>query len=110
MGWNDLVIDQPHPVLAGWRRVITRFVHSRCVQCEDAHLLAHVDYAERCLTAIVIRDNIVGTQLEKSQMPVCATVANFLNWKPDQGPLPWISLRSWTTSMQPWPAPDGAVW
>ena len=69
MGWNDLVIDRPHPVLEG---IATGdhayFVHSWQFQVADpAHLLAHVDYGGP-VTAVVGRDNIVGTQFhpEKS--------------------------------------------
>ncbi len=85
MGWNDLVIDQPHPVLAGLATGDhAYFVHSYAMQVTDpAHLLAHVDYAGD-VTAIVGRDNIVGTQFhpEKSQDAGLRLIANFLNWKP----------------------------
>ena len=85
MGWNDLVIDRAHPVLAG----ITTgdhayFVHSYHFKLADpAHLLAHTDYAGP-ITAIVGRDNIVGTQFhpEKSQANGLRLIANFLNWRP----------------------------
>ena len=85
MGWNDLVIDRPHPVLDG---ISTGdhayFVHSWQFQVADpAHLLAHVDYG-RAVTAVVGRDNIVGTQFhpEKSQAVGLRLIANFLTWKP----------------------------
>ncbi|MBU9699262.1 imidazole glycerol phosphate synthase subunit HisH [Rhodobacteraceae bacterium HSP-20] len=85
MGWNDLVIDHPHPVLAG---ISTGdhayFVHSYHFRVADpAHLLAHVDYAGP-ITAIVGRDNIIGTQFhpEKSQATGLRLIANFLRWKP----------------------------
>ena len=85
MGWNDLVIDRPHPVLAG----ITTgdhayFVHSYHFRVADpAHLLAHADYAGP-ITAIVGQGNIVGTQFhpEKSQATGLRLIANFLSWKP----------------------------
>lgn len=85
MGWNDLVIDQPHPVFDG----ITTgdhayFVHSYHMRVSDpAHLLAHVDYAGP-ITAIVGRDNILGMQFhpEKSQMTGLRMIANFLAWRP----------------------------
>lgn len=85
MGWNDLVIDRPHPVLAG---IATGdhayFVHSYHFKVADpAHLLAHADYAGP-ITAIVGRDNIVGTQFhpEKSQATGLRLIANFLTWTP----------------------------
>ena len=85
MGWNDLVIDHPHPVLAG---VATGdhayFVHSYHFRVADpAHRLAHCDYAG-AITAIVGRDTIIGTQFhpEKSQAAGLRLIANFLTWRP----------------------------
>lgn len=85
MGWNDLVLDHAHPVLEG---VATGdhayFVHSyHFVVADPAHRLAHADYAG-AITAIVGRDNIVGTQFhpEKSQRTGLRIIANFLSWKP----------------------------
>ena len=85
MGWNDLVIDHPHPVLEG----ITTgdhayFVHSWRFRTNDpAHLLAHVDYGGQ-VSAVVGRDNIVGTQFhpEKSQATGLRLIENFLRWQP----------------------------
>ncbi|MDR9395727.1 MAG: imidazole glycerol phosphate synthase subunit HisH [Roseovarius sp.] len=85
MGWNDLVLDRPHPVLDG---IATGdhayFVHSYQFRVADAaHLLAHVDYGGP-ITAVVGRDNIVGTQFhpEKSQATGLRLIANFLGWTP----------------------------
>ncbi|MFD1508270.1 imidazole glycerol phosphate synthase subunit HisH [Lacimonas salitolerans] len=85
MGWNDLVIDHPHPVFDG---ISTGdhayFVHSYHMQVADpAHLLAHVDYAGP-VTAIVGRDNILGMQFhpEKSQSTGLRLIGNFLRWRP----------------------------
>lgn len=85
MGWNDLVIDRPHPVLEG---IATGnhayFVHSWQFRVADpADLLAHVDYGGP-VTAVIGRDNIVGTQFhpEKSQAVGLRLIANFLGWKP----------------------------
>ena len=85
MGWNDLVIDQPHPVLDG----ITTgdhayFVHSyHFATADPARQLAHVDYGGP-RAAVVGRDNIVGTQFhpEKSQATGLRMIANFLRWRP----------------------------
>lgn len=85
MGWNDLVIDRPHPVLAGIETgQHAYFVHSYHFRVADpAHRLAHCDYGGP-LTAIVGRDNIVGTQFhpEKSQATGLRLIANFLAWRP----------------------------
>ncbi len=85
MGWNDLVIERPHPVLDG---ISTGdhayFVHSFAMQAADpAHLLAHVDYGGQ-VAALVGRDNIVGAQFhpEKSQEAGLRMIANFLAWTP----------------------------
>lgn len=85
MGWNDLVIDLPHPVLAG----ITSgdhayFVHSYHFRVENpAKRLAHVGYGSD-ITAIIGRANMVGTQFhpEKSQTAGLRLIANFLAWRP----------------------------
>jgi len=85
MGWNDLVIDRPHPVLAGLATGDhAYFVHSYHFLVDDpAHLLAHADYAGP-ITAIIGRDTIVGTQFhpEKSQALGLRLIANFLQWAP----------------------------
>jgi imidazole glycerol-phosphate synthase subunit HisH len=85
MGWNDLVIDTPHPILAG---ISTGdhayFVHSYHMRVANpAHRLAHVDYAGD-ITAIIGRDNMVGMQFhpEKSQSTGLRLIANFLQWTP----------------------------
>jgi glutamine amidotransferase len=85
MGWNDLVIDQPHAIFDGINSGDhAYFVHSYHMRVADpAHLLAHVDYAGP-ITAIVGRDNILGMQFhpEKSQRVGLRMIANFLNWRP----------------------------
>ena len=85
MGWNDLVVDHPHPVLAG---ISTGdhayFVHSYHFRVENpADRLAHVDYGTD-ITAVIGRDNMVGAQFhpEKSQTAGLRLIANFLAWKP----------------------------
>ncbi|WP_298494584.1 imidazole glycerol phosphate synthase subunit HisH [uncultured Maritimibacter sp.] len=85
MGWNDLVIDNPHPVLDGLATGDhAYFVHSFHFRVADpAQRLAYCAYGEE-ITAIVGRDNIVGTQFhpEKSQANGLRMIANFLGWKP----------------------------
>lgn len=85
MGWNDLVVDRTHPVLDGIASgTHAYFVHSYQFRLTDeAHLLAHVDYGGP-VTAIVGRDNILGTQFhpEKSQSAGLRLIAGFLRWRP----------------------------
>ncbi|MFK7938287.1 MAG: imidazole glycerol phosphate synthase subunit HisH [Roseovarius sp.] len=85
MGWNDLVIDQPHPVFDGIETgQHAYFVHSYHFNVVGpTHLLAHVDYGTP-ITAVVGRDNLIGTQFhpEKSQGTGLRMIANFLNWAP----------------------------
>ncbi|WP_287882626.1 MULTISPECIES: imidazole glycerol phosphate synthase subunit HisH [Paracoccus] len=85
MGWNDLTVLRPHPLLDG---IATGdhayFVHSWQFRVADpAHLLATVDYGGP-VTAVVGRDNIVGTQFhpEKSQAVGLRIIGNFLRWRP----------------------------
>jgi len=88
MGWNTLNMLQLHPLLAdlplGPDGLHAYFVHS--YQLKPAHradLVAQAEYGGP-LTAIVGRDNMVGTQFhpEKSQRLGLALIANFLKWTP----------------------------
>ncbi len=85
MGWNDLVIDHPHPVFAGVQSGDhAYFVHSYHFRVTNpAQLLAHVDYGGQ-ITAVVGRDNLVGMQFhpEKSQATGLHMIGNFLRWTP----------------------------
>ncbi len=85
MGWNDLVIDRTHPVLAGIETgQHAYFVHSYHFRVTNpAERLAHCDYGG-AITAIVGRDTIVGAQFhpEKSQATGLRLIANFLTWTP----------------------------
>ena len=85
MGWNDLVIEHPHPIFDGIETgQHAYFVHSFQFQVSDpAERLAHVGYGGP-ITAVVGRDNIVGTQFhpEKSQATGLRMIANFLRWTP----------------------------
>lgn len=85
MGWNDLVIDHPHPVLAG---ISTGdhayFVHSYHFKVTNPdERLAHVNYSSD-ITAVIGRGTMVGTQFhpEKSQTAGLKLIANFLAWRP----------------------------
>ncbi|NNE89506.1 MAG: imidazole glycerol phosphate synthase subunit HisH [Silicimonas sp.] len=85
MGWNDLIIDQPHPVLEGLKTGDhAYFVHSYQMEMADpAQLLAHCDYGGS-VTAVVGRDTLIGTQFhpEKSQTAGLRLIANWLTWAP----------------------------
>lgn len=85
MGWNDLVIDIPHPVMNGLSNGDhAYFVHSYHMKMTNtSHRLAHADYAGD-ITAIVGRDTMIGMQFhpEKSSHTGLRLIANFLNWKP----------------------------
>ena len=85
MGWNELEIVRPHPVLAGLPAgAHAYFVHSYHIRCADpANALARVEYGGP-VTAVIGRDNLVGTQFhpEKSQDAGLALIANFLQWTP----------------------------
>lgn len=85
MGWNDLVIDNTHPIFAGIKSGDhAYFVHSYHFRVtHPAERLAHVDYAGD-VTAVIGRDNILGMQFhpEKSQDVGLRMIGNFLTWKP----------------------------
>ncbi len=88
MGWNTLDVARAHPLLDGLTLGAqgrhAYFVHSYQLKpSQRADLLAEADYGG-AVTAIVARDNIVGTQFhpEKSQRLGLALIANFLQWKP----------------------------
>jgi len=88
MGWNTLNVARPHPLLddlpLGPDGLHAYFVHSYQLRpSRHADLVADADYGGP-ITAIVARDNIVGTQFhpEKSQKLGLALIANFLKWNP----------------------------
>jgi glutamine amidotransferase len=88
MGWNTLDLAQRHPlfdgIATGEAGLHAYFVHSyQFVPASRAHIVATTDYGES-LTAVVARDNLVGTQFhpEKSQTLGLALIGNFLRWRP----------------------------
>lgn len=88
MGWNTLRVRRDHPVLkgvpAGDTGLHAYFVHSFHMKPKDAgSIIADTEYGES-VTAIVGRDNIIGSQFhpEKSQKLGLAFIANFLRWRP----------------------------
>lgn len=85
MGWNNLVVDAPHPLLDGIETGDhAYFVHSYQMEMDNPkQRLAHVDYGGK-ITAIVGQDTMVGTQFhpEKSAATGLRLIANFLRWAP----------------------------
>ena len=84
MGWNELEIVNGHPLLEEMPATHAYFVHSYAFAVADPDaLVARVDYGGP-VTAMVARDNMVGTQFhpEKSQALGLALIGNFLKWRP----------------------------
>ena len=88
MGWNTLNMLKAHPLLVdlplGPDGLHAYFVHSYHLKpSKPDELVAEADYGGP-LTAIVGRDNMVGTQFhpEKSQRLGLRLIANFLKWTP----------------------------
>jgi glutamine amidotransferase len=88
MGWNTLSFAKPHALFAGIpdgpEGLHAYFVHSYHLETESpATLLATTDYGQT-ITAIVGRDNLIGTQFhpEKSQALGLRLIGNFLGWTP----------------------------
>jgi glutamine amidotransferase len=88
MGWNVLETVTDHPILAGIQTgkdgLHAYFVHSYHLQAKNLDdVIARTDYGGP-VTAIVGRDNLVGTQFhpEKSQALGLALIGNFLRWTP----------------------------
>jgi glutamine amidotransferase len=88
MGWNTLSFASPHRLFDGIpdgeQGLHAYFVHSYHLATNDhATLLATSDYGQ-AVTAIVGRDNLIGTQFhpEKSQTLGLALIGNFLTWTP----------------------------
>jgi imidazole glycerol-phosphate synthase subunit HisH len=88
MGWNTLNLMKAHPLLEdiplGPDGLHAYFVHSfELKPGQRSDLVAQADYGG-ALTAVVGRDNMVGTQFhpEKSQRLGLKLIANFLKWTP----------------------------
>ncbi len=91
MGWNGLIVNgDAHPVLQG----VTKnahgalpdfyFVHSFMFDCKDTkNVAAWCDYGGK-FSAIVAKDNYVGTQFhpEKSQQAGLDLIRGFIHWDP----------------------------
>ena len=88
IGWNTLNVQKQHALLNGIETgedgLHAYFVHSYHMECVNSdECIATTDYGEP-VTAIIGRDNMVGTQFhpEKSQRLGLTLINNFLKWKP----------------------------
>jgi glutamine amidotransferase len=88
MGWNTMRFVRPHVLLEGIPDgedgLHAYFVHSyHLVPAGTETLIATADYG-MAVTAIVGRDNLIGTQFhpEKSQTLGLRLIGNFLGWSP----------------------------
>ena len=81
MGWNDVTLGSPHPVLDTGEAY---FLHSYHFEASMPDQVLATTSHGRALTAAVGRDNILGVQFhpEKSQAYGIATLKRFLEWMP----------------------------
>jgi glutamine amidotransferase len=88
MGWNTLDVKRAHPLLHGIRTgrdgLHAYFVHSFQIYADNPGDVVATAHYGGPVTAIVARDNMVGTQFhpEKSQTLGLMLIANFLKWRP----------------------------
>jgi len=85
MGWNEIQIRSPHPLVEGFAAgTHAYFVHSYQFRAmKQSDVVACADYGGP-LTAVVGRGNLAGTQFhpEKSQEAGLRLIGNFLRWRP----------------------------
>ena len=81
MGWNDVTVCAPHPVVEAGEAY---FLHSYHFVADDAGDVAAQTSHGTPLVAAVAKGNILGVQFhpEKSQAYGLATLTRFLDWKP----------------------------
>jgi imidazole glycerol-phosphate synthase subunit HisH len=81
MGWNDVTLSAPHPMLAVGEAY---FLHSYHFEANDVADVLATTHHGSALAAAVGRDNILGVQFhpEKSQAYGIATLRRFLEWMP----------------------------
>jgi glutamine amidotransferase len=87
MGWNELKVSRPHPVLDGLSGEDFYFVHSYYPEpAEPSDLLGESDYGVR-FCAAAGRENLVAVQFhpEKSSRAGLALYENFLAWARAEG-------------------------
>ena len=85
MGWNSILFDTDHPLLKNIKKDEDfYFVHSYKFNVQNKDfVLAKTKYGSD-ITAIVLKDNILGTQFhpEKSQVAGIQFIKNFIEWSP----------------------------
>ena len=85
MGWNSILFEADHPVLKNIKKDEDfYFVHSYKFNVKNNDfVLAKTNYGSD-ITAIVLKDNILGTQFhpEKSQVAGIQFIKNFIEWSP----------------------------
>jgi glutamine amidotransferase len=81
MGWNDVRVVNPHPLLADGEAY---FLHSYHFDAADPVDIAAVTEHGGTLVAAVARDTVIGVQFhpEKSQRYGLDFLARFLDWRP----------------------------
>jgi glutamine amidotransferase len=92
MGWNEMIANENcnhamvQSVIKTYGEIPPHFyfVHSFVFDCKDnKHVAGWCDYGGD-FTAMVAKDNIIGTQFhpEKSQEAGLSLISSFLHWKP----------------------------
>ena len=85
MGWNSILFDSDHSLLKNIKKDEDfYFVHSYKFNVQNKDfVLAKTKYGSD-ITAIVLKDNILGTQFhpEKSQVAGIQFIKNFIEWSP----------------------------
>ena len=81
MGWNDVTLGAPHPVLESGEAYFLHSYHFDAAVSLDVLATTHHGSAR---TAAIGRDNILGVQFhpEKSQIYGINTLKRFLEWVP----------------------------
>ncbi|MDD9908243.1 MAG: imidazole glycerol phosphate synthase subunit HisH [Ahrensia sp.] len=88
IGWNTIYPTGKHPLLNGIETgddgLHAYFVHSYHLAARNPDEVIATTHYGMPVTAIVARDNMVGTQFhpEKSQKLGLSLIANFLDWSP----------------------------
>jgi len=85
MGWNQLILKAPHPLLEGIKvGAHAYFVHSYYFRPSRAAVVQAETRYGHPIAALVAKDNMAGTQFhpEKSQAVGLTVIGNFLTWQP----------------------------